>query len=288
VVVSLLALGAGWLVGRTAAARLMRPVESLGAGATAIASGDLSVRLSASGDPDLDPLSEAFNDMADAVEQRISRERRFVANVSHELRSPVTTILGTAELLERHSAAMPARDAALVSSLAARSRSLSRTLVDLLELGSDTSGAPVLLEATDLGALVDNLLDQRDLAGLLYGDRPVVRTDARRVERVLANAIDNAETHGQGLTRVTIVRTPEDVVVHVDDAGPGIDAANVERVFEPFVRVQRPGEPQNRDGAGLGLAIAKESAEAIGATVRILPAPSGGTRFSLRIPVVTA
>jgi signal transduction histidine kinase len=288
IVVSLLALGAGFLVGRAAAARLMRPVESLGAGATAIASGDLSVRLPASGDPDLDPLSDAFNDMADAVEQRIARERRFVANVSHELRSPVTTILGTAELLERHSDAMPARDAALVSSLAARSRSLSRTLVDLLELGSDTSGAPVLLEATDLAALVENLLDQRDLVGLLYGDRPVIRTDARRIERVLANAVDNAETHGRGLTRVTIVRTPEDVVVHVDDAGPGIDPGSIERVFEPFVRVQRPGEPQNRDGAGLGLAIAKESAEAVGATVQIVDSPTGGARFTLRIPAVTS
>ncbi len=288
VVLSLVAMVAGGLVGRAAAARLIRPVESLSAGAAAIASGDLSVRLPASGDPDLDPLSDAFNDMADAVEQQISRERRFVANVSHELRSPVTTILGTAELLERHSDTMPARDAELVSSLAVRSRSLSRTLVDLLELGSDTSGSPVLFEATDLGALVDGLLDQRDLTGLLYGDRPVVRSDGRRVERVLGNAIDNAETHGRGLTRVTIVRAHDEVLVHVDDDGPGIDASNAERVFEPFVRVQRPGVPQRRDGAGLGLAIAKESAEAIGASVAIEDAPSGGTRFTLRIPVTVA
>lgn len=275
----------GGLIGRYAGRRLMRPLRSMGEGAARIADGDLTVRLEASGDPDLDPLSSAFNDMADAVEQRIVRERRFVANVGHELRSPVTTVLGTAELLDAHRVQMPPRDAALVSGLVGQSRRLSQTLVDLLELGSVTAASPVQIEATDLAGLVESLLEARGLPpGLLRGDLPVVRTDARRVERVLANFLDNAGRHADGVRQVLIERAPGAVLIHVDDAGAGLGDDATERLFEPFVRGAAPAEGA-RDGAGLGLAIAKEHATAIGAQLSAGPSPWGGARFTLRLRV---
>ncbi len=273
----------GALIGRWAAGRVMRPLQDLGSGATRVAEGDLDVRLKATGDPDLDPLSAAFNDMADAVQQRIVRERRFVANVGHELRSPVTTVLGTAELLDSGRDHMPPRDAALVSGLVGQARRLSQTLVDLLELGGGSSGSPVQLEATDLAGLLESLLTARSLpTTVLRGDRPLVRTDARRVERVLANVIDNAVAHGEGITRVTIERTPLSVVVHVDDSGPGVPPELAERLFEPFVR--GTVGTAARDGAGLGLAIARENADAVGATLDVGVSPSGGARFTLQLP----
>jgi signal transduction histidine kinase len=278
-------LGAG--IGGYAGGRLMRPLRSMSDGAGRIADGDLTARLETSGDPDLDPLSSAFNDMADAVEQRIARERRLVANVSHELRSPVTTVLGTAELLERHRDQMPTRDASLVAGLAGQSRRLSQTLVDLLELGSVTAGAPVQLEGTDVAALLEDLLRARGLeVALLRGDRPLVRTDGRRVERVLGNFLDNAVRHGGGVQQVTIEQDAGAVLVHVDDGGPGLLAGDDERIFEPFVRGSVPAEGA-REGAGLGLAIAREHAEVIGARVMAEGSPAGGARFTLRLPAGT-
>ena len=280
---SLSALVVGALVGRWTASRLMRPVRSLAAGAAAISAGDLKHRIAPNGDPDLDPIGAAFNDMADAVEDRIHRERRFVANVSHELRSPVTAIVGTAELLGNHRDDFPARDAALVESLVARSRGLSKTVVDLLELGSETHADPVQVDSINLAAMVDRLLAERDRHGCLIGDRPMIRTDPRRVERVLANLLDNAETHGKGVVGVTIEALPDAVLVHVDDAGPGVAPGNAARLFEPFVR----GADDRHDetgGAGLGLAIARDSAEAVGGDVTVSSSPRGGARFSLRLP----
>ena len=196
--VSLAALAAGVIVGRWMAARLMRPVSSLGHGAAAIAAGDLTVRLPPTGDPDLDPLGIAFNEMADAVAARIRRERRFVANVSHELRSPVTTIVGTAELLDNHRSRLEPRDAALVSTLLSRSRTLAKTLLDLLELGSESTTTPIQVDSVDVAVVAERILSDRDCSSVLRGDRPVIGVDGRRLERILANLVDNAERHGDG------------------------------------------------------------------------------------------
>ncbi len=111
---TLLALGAfvvGGAIGRYVGGLLMRPLRRMGEGARRLADGDLTVRLPDTGDPDLDPISDSFNDMAVAVASRIERERRFVANVSHELRSPLTTVVATAELLEEHHETFPPREA---------------------------------------------------------------------------------------------------------------------------------------------------------------------------------
>ncbi|MBI1376286.1 MAG: HAMP domain-containing protein [Frankiales bacterium] len=278
---ALLALAGGILVGRWMAARLMRPVASLGSGATTIASGDLTARIEPTGDPDLDPLGQAFNEMADSVQDRINRERRFVANVSHELRSPVTAIVGTASLLEDHSATFAPRDAELVSSLASRARALSKTLVDLLELGSGPGSAPVQEEPIDVAALTERLLEERGIPLLIKGDRPIVRTDPRRVERVIGNLVDNAERHGEGLTMVTIERYADKVEIHVDDAGPGIDPVDYDRLFEPFVRGEHSGPVARSGGAGLGLAISRECADAMGGEVLVGASPEGGSRFTL-------
>lgn len=277
-----LALVFGAILGAWAGRRLLRPLQLLSDGAVRIASGDLGARLEVTADSDLAPISLAFNDMADAVETRIARERRFVANVSHELRSPVTAVVGTAELLDNHRDDLTDRDAELVSSLLVRSRRLSQTLVDLLEIGSATAPLPLQVEGTDVAALTTALLDDRGHpADMLTGDRPLVRTDARRVERALGNLLDNAAAHGEGLRGVLIERQPDTVLVHVDDAGPGLpeDAAPL---FEPFTR---GGSGSSDHGAGLGLAIARDAARDLGGDVVADRSPYGGARLTLVIPV---
>jgi signal transduction histidine kinase len=286
-VLVLLTVGAfvlGGAIGRYLGGRILHPLRQLGDGAQQLAAGDLTVRLPDTGDPDLDPIADSFNEMAVAVASRIDRERRFVANVSHELRSPLTTVVATAELLEEHRDAFAPREARLVTSLAGQARRLSRILLDLLDISSVTAAAPVQRDATDVAAVAAQILNARNLnPELVVGDRPVVVTDARRVERVLANLVDNAAKHGDGVHQVLVVDRGERVSIHVDDAGPGIDATEAERLFEPFARGER-AEERRIDGAGLGLAIVRDQADAIGATITVGASPVGGARFTFDLP----
>ncbi len=284
-----LALGSflvGGAVGRYLGGRIMSPLRQLGSGATQLAGGDLSVRLPQHGDPDLDPISDSFNEMAAAVASRIDRERRFVANVSHELRSPLTTVVATAELLEAHRDTFGPREARLVTSLASQARRLTDILLDLLEISSVTAAAPVQRYATDIAELIQRVLAARNLdVGLLHGDRPVIVTDARRVERVVANLVDNANRHGGGVRQVLMLMTEGVVRIHVDDAGPGLAPDAAERLFEPFSRGPE-AEERGVHGAGLGLAIVRDQSEAIGGTVTVGSSPFGGARFTLELPAM--
>lgn len=284
----LLAVGAfllGGAIGRYIGGVLMHPLRQLADGARDLADGNLDVRLPDTGDPDLDPISDSFNDMALAVASRIERERRFVANVSHELRSPLTTVVATAELLDQHRDTFRPREARLVTSLATQTRRLSQILLDLLEISSVTATAPVQRDVTDIAGLVEGVLAARNLeVGILAGDRPQILTDARRVERVVANLVDNATRHGDGVRQVLVIAGGGRVRIHVDDAGPGVRPEEAERLFEPFARGSDVNE-RRVEGAGLGLAIVRDQAAAIGAHVTVANSPFGGARFTLDLPV---
>jgi two-component system sensor histidine kinase MtrB len=117
---------------------------------------------------------------------------------------------------------------------------------------------------------------------MVSGDEPVIRTDARRFERIVGNLIDNAQHHGRGLVQVLIQRGPNSVRIMVDDAGPGVDEDIRERLFEPFAR----GDAASRtEGAGLGLAIALEQARVLGGRLWVESAPAGGARFIAELPL---
>jgi two-component system, OmpR family, sensor histidine kinase MtrB len=285
VALTLLAGVFGAFIGATAVGRLLRPVRRLGFAAQRIAGGELSTRIELTGDPDLDPIAESFNDMAGAVQARIARERRFSGNVSHELRSPITAALGTAELLESRRERLPEREAGLVDVLAQQVRRMSQVLVDLLEISRIGSDDPPQWENADLASLSREVLTMRQLpADLVTGDEPVMRTDARRFERILGNLVDNAQNHGGGVVRVLILREESAVSIMVDDAGPGVDPDVRERLFEPFTR----GHASHRTaGAGLGLAIALEQAGVLGGTLEAQSSPEGGARFVVRLPLTS-
>lgn len=274
------ALGAflGWYVAR----RLLIPVDRIGAGAHALAEGDLDTRLPDVGDPDLDPIAHAFNDMAGAVQARIAREQRFAANVSHELRSPMTAISGVTDLLEERSPEMAPQDAQIVDHLSRQVRRLSRMLIDLLEISRMGANEHIETEPVDVRALAAQVIRSQGLDdGILTGPPAVLSTDARHLERVYDNIVRNAQTHGEGLRTVTVADQGDAVAVHFDDAGQGIDAELAERIFEPFVRGEG-ADPTS--GAGLGMAIALEHSRAISATVSIGSSPLGGARVTVLLP----
>ena len=288
---------AGALLGFLAAGRLLTPLQRIATKARRIGGGDLHVRFAPTSDRDLEPIVTAFNEMIDAVQAQVQRERRFSANVSHELRSPLTAVVGTSELLAAHTASLPEREAALVRVLDEQVGRLSRMLLDLLEIAKITGGQEVVVqEPVDLRALCEQVLTERGSGAAISGEA-VVMSDGRRIERILRNVIDNACVHAAGVSAIGIeVRLVSDVtdpyagtvphrriaVVSIDDNGPGIPEAMRERLFEPFMRGDAASATP---GAGLGLAIAGEQATVIGGRIEILDAPTGGSRFRITLPV---
>jgi signal transduction histidine kinase len=273
------ALIAGALLGSWTGRRILSPLTDMATVATRITQGDLTARVEDSDDPDLGPIATAFNDMASTVETRLERERRFSANVSHELRSPLTGVLGTAELLETRREALPEREATLVAALVSQVRRFSSLVLDLLELSQIGGDRDVVPDVVDVAALARSVLADRDLSGSLVEGEGTARTDPRRLERILANLVDNAIAHGQGVQAARVRRIDGQTDVCVDDLGEGVAEEDRLRIFEPFNR----GRKTDRKGSGLGLAIVTEQARLIGATVTVEDAPGGGARFRVAL-----
>ena len=191
IVQTAIAGGLGALIGRYTVGQILRPLRRLGAGARRIASGDLGTRIDETGDRDLDPIAGSFNEMAEAVQSRIQRERRFSANVSHELRSPLTTVVGTADLLDRRREELPEREAKLIAVLVEQVHRMSQMLLDLLEISRIGGDDPIQVESVDVSLLCLDVVRVRNLPdALVTGDKPVIRTDGRRFERIVGNLVE--------------------------------------------------------------------------------------------------
>jgi signal transduction histidine kinase len=278
------------LVGVSAGRRVLRPVREIGQVAATIAGGNLAARLTPQRDPDLDSMVDSFNDMADALETRIDRDARFVSDVSHELRSPLTTLATTAEVLERRRADFPERLQVSIDLLVAEIGHFRELVEELLELSRAESGAePLQLESVWLADLVQHVIRRSAPAAKVDIDRTVAThpllCDKRRVERVLTNLVVNAETHGRGLGHVSVERVDSMARITLEDQGPGIPSEDRERVFDRFYRGQRSGARGDTGGAGLGLALVAEHLRFHGGTVRLEDGPGGlGTRAVMEIP----
>jgi len=294
----------GIALGRLASGRSLRPLSSVSRAAMAIAGGKLATRLpEAEGDPDLAGLTTSFNRMVDQLEERIEREARFTSDVSHELRSPLTTLAASLDVLEAHADELePAGQRALVL-LAADLRRFERMVGDLLEISrSDAGSADVALEDVSAAELVRRSVE----AGLrsLPPDlrRPAVDTsaiegtylsvDKRRFERAMANLLENAAFYGGGAT--VVVATPGPVLpdgrptiqVAVEDRGPGVAASERTRVFDRFYRGQAAGRRGAGTGTGLGLALVAQHVRLNGGRVWAEDGPDGlGARFVIELPV---
>lgn len=265
-------------VGRYAGSLLLKPLRNMAHVSRRITEGDLSARVDLSDDRDLGPISTAFNEMADTVQDRLDRERRFSANVSHELRSPLTGILGTAEILEGRLDRIPPQEASLVSALASQVRRFSALVLDLLELSRIGGDQSVQTDIVDVHTMLEGILtDRGGDPGQVHGAGGIVRTDRRRLERILGNLIDNAYKHGRGLRRIELESFDDQVMVHIDDRGQGIAPEDRIPIFEPFNR----GGKTDRSGVGLGLAIAQEQARLLGALIAVDESPDGGGRFTV-------
>ncbi|HEY4928204.1 MAG TPA: HAMP domain-containing sensor histidine kinase [Acidimicrobiales bacterium] len=301
---------AGAAVGRWASSRALRPLAGLTDAAVAIAGGELDTRVETGDDPDLEELASAFNQMTANLQDRIEREARFTSDVSHELRSPLTTLTATVSVLESHRAELAPRAQRALDLLDGDLRRFTRMVDDLLEISRfDAGSAELSLDEVDPGELVRRAVTAAAPVGA-DGVRgsvtfPVevgpgvgglrLAVDKRRFERVMANLMENAAFYAGGVTRVRVERqpgtiagvlTPADAIrVSVEDHGPGVPDSERPHLFERFYRGGRAGHRASGQGTGLGLSLVAEHVTLHGGRVWSEGMPGGGSRFIVELPL---
>jgi signal transduction histidine kinase len=221
-------------------------------------------------------------------------ERRFIADASHEIRTPAAIIRASAEVLEREDL-VTASGRPLVADVVAEADRLGRLVDDLLALDASDRGSlslarrPVELRTlvAETTARVGPLATERGVTLEGPGPGPAITVDADpdRVVQALVVLLDNATRHTPegGDVIVSVVRSGSHAEVRVDDSGPGVPAADRELIFEPFARLPRPAGRRG-SGSGLGLAIARRIADLHGGSLVAGDAPTGGARFVLSLP----
>jgi len=278
----------GGSIGWWASRRVLRPLTELTAAAARIAHGDLSTRLPERDDKDLGPIAAAFNETAGDLQERVARDARFASDVSHELRSPVTTMAAAMEVLvRRRDEASPAARHA-IDLLDADLRRFRRLVRDLLEISRVDQGAFRLsaerLDLAELARYVVARSSTGDRAVPVEAPRPVpVLGDRRRLEQVVSNLVDNAEGHGRGLVRVAVCQADRVARLEVDDAGPGVPVEERERIFERFARVSDRDRRIEDTGSGLGLALVAQHVRLHSGRVWVTDRPGGGARFVVEL-----
>ena len=278
--------GAG--VGRWASRRALQPLRAVADAAADVASGALDIRLEAGSDKDLAGLAASFNAMVDALQARIERDARFASDVSHELRSPLTTLSTSVQVLQRRRDDLPDRAQQALDLLSADVERFETLVQDLLEISRADAGVELALEPVRLTELV-----AQSLAGANSGlavevgpgaEEMVVRADKRRFERVVVNLVNNARMHGGGAVRVGVLRREARARLEVDDAGAGVHEADRALIFERFARGSAAGRRTTSEGVGLGLALVREHVRLHGGDVWVEDRPGGGARFVVELP----
>ena len=287
---ALTATAAGAAFGVWASRRVVQPLDQVAAAATRIAGGEVSTRLPPTDDPDLVAIVGSFNTMVDALAARIERDARFVGDVSHELRSPLTSLVTSVEVLSARREELSPRSQQVLDVVERQLATFRATLDDLLELARlDDAAAAHDQPPVVLGELVREVLSATGRpADLLTADddaRTVVAGDKRELQRAVRNLLHNADRHGGGPCRIGVERRDDSVVLTVDDAGPGVPPEDRERVFERFVRGPRAARG-SLPGAGLGLAIVAETAARHGGAAWCTASSCGGARMAVSLPAV--
>ena len=269
------------------------PINSLRDSARHIRDGDLSQQVNIETNDELGELAVAFNDMAHQLDAKEKGRRQLLADVVHELRTPLSIIQGNLEAW-RDGVVKPTPDA--VGSVHDEAVALSRLITDLRDLSLAEAGQLNLaLDETDLSQLVTSVATAArerarsldlTLAVNTSGADTTAMVDAGRIRQVIANLLNNALRHTPrgGRIDVTIGSvTPGEVSIVVADTGPGIASNDLPHVFEHFYKADRSRE-RSKSGSGIGLAIVKQLVEAHGGRVSVESVEGDGSTFMVTLP----
>jgi heavy metal sensor kinase len=280
--------------GRVMARAALRPVDEMSQSARRIDAEALARRITIRGTGDeLDRLAETLNGMLARLENTFGEMRRFSADAAHELRTPLTALKGTLEVALRAERSGAEYRAALASALEEVDR-LVRLAEDLLLLSRATAGPDSPRARVELETLV---LDVAEVGTRLAKDRGVtvrvgalaplaVLGDGSALRRAVLNLVENGVkyTPAGGRVELSVTAADGEAVLAVEDTGPGIDAGDVIRIFEPFVRLDS-ARSRESGGSGLGLAIARSIVVAHRGTLGVERPAAGGSRFTIRLPL---
>ena len=307
-------VAAGLIAGLTGAlllfsgliASMRRPLEELVGAAGRLAAGDRSARVEVGGLSETATLGAAFNEMADELEQEASQRDQldrlkdeFVLTASHELRSPLTSVQGFAELLMLERDSLTPKQVETVAVILDNCRHLVRLLNDLLDLARSDAGRLAVTPApTEVAPLVEDAVrtmraqtesSNQTLSTQIEPGLPLIEVEADRIRQVLVNLLTNAHEYSpEGASiEVTARVVGADVEIAVTDNGPGIPEDQLEHIFERFVRGDA-GLTQRVGGTGLGLAISKSLVELHGGTLAVESTVGVGSTFSFRLPKTAA
>ena len=279
---SLLGAALGWW----AASRVLRPINDVALAAAKLASGDLDARAPTTTDPDLTAISSSFNAMAETLAARIQRDAQFAADVSPELRSPLTTMSASASVLEGRREELPSVAQEAVDLLVVDVGRFAELLEDLLDLARDHEPFdPTTQPVIDLAELAAVAVAGRPDLVERHGDTRV-RADSRRIGRVIDNLVQNADRHGGGVDRIVVERAGDLVRLSVADSGPGVAPEDREAVFDRFSRGTSTPARASSSGTGLGLALVRDHVLAHGGACWYEDADAGGACFVVEMPGV--
>lgn len=306
VVAAILVCGAG-LSGFLATRRFVQPLRAATQAAQSIAAGGISTRLPATIDPVLSPLTDSFNEMANTLARRVENDARFNSNVSHELRSPLTTLNASVAVLQGRRADLSEQNQLALDLLSGDLLRFTRLVDDLLEISRFDSGtASLTLNSVNIAEFLTEVVNTTHHESLQFVVSPMLKIlemdiDRRRMARVITNLIDNALEHGSGYVTLSGIEIPPGdagpthVRLVVEDRGDGVDLDNSELLFERFNRGNRTLQNRSRSGtrrtagSGLGLALAREHVSLHHGTIQFEPPPVGfsGARVVVTLPLRT-
>ena len=277
-------IGLAALLGRIASRRLVAPIADLSRTARHIGeTEDLSRRIEVRTHDEVGELAQEFNTMLGALEDSLRAQRQLVADASHELRTPITSLRTNIEVLLEDPDMAPAERQRMLGDVLEQSEELSTLVADLIELarGDQPLGTA---EDVRLDLLVEEAVGRaaRNAPGVSFETQlepTVVDGVPDRLGRAVNNLLDNAARHGDG--RVDVIVDEGGLIVR--DHGAGIDPADLPHLFDRFYR---GASARGRPGTGLGLAIVRQVAESHGGSVTAENAPGGGAAFCLRLPTM--
>jgi signal transduction histidine kinase len=258
------------LVGLLLASRLSLRLRRAAAAAERVTAGDMQARVGAGGRDEVAALGAAMDRMAESLQTRIEHEQRFVANVAHDLRTPLTGLIAAASLLDDDQVGAVVKE---------RSAHLHQLVEDLLEISRLENGAVTAdLRPVDLTSFVRSVAARHPSVQVVAPEAAgQVVTDPRRLERVLENLLANAARHGAPPVEVHVQSGRIDVIDH----GPGFSPDMLQNATERFAT----GDHSRSGGVGLGLAIAAAQAHVLGGTLHLSNRASGGARLTVSLPV---